>query len=140
MRATVCRSWYSLMSSRTMACSSSNMNSASARASSVFPTPVGPRNTKLPIDRFGLAHDPLVQSVLHLHELLGFTLEETVDRDSGPPPHDGGDVVLVDLFLHHRVGCLLRVALRELSLERGQLAVADLGDPLEVALALRPLG
>src|SRR5437764_1372740 len=30
------------MSSRTIARSSSNMNSASARASSVFPTPVGP--------------------------------------------------------------------------------------------------
>src|SRR5918994_2167033 len=41
-RAKVCRSWYSDMSSRTIARSSSNMNSASARASSVFPTPVGP--------------------------------------------------------------------------------------------------
>ena len=35
---------------------------------------------------------------------------------------------------------LLRVALLELLLERRQLAVADLGDALEVALALRPLG
>ena len=41
------------MSSRTIARSSSNMNSASARASSVLPTPVGPRNTKLPTGRFG---------------------------------------------------------------------------------------
>src|ERR1041385_5227794 len=41
------------MSSRTIARSSSNMNSASARASSVLPTPVGPRKTKLPIGRFG---------------------------------------------------------------------------------------
>ena len=38
---------------RTMARSSSNRNSASARANSVFPTPVGPRNRKLPIGRFG---------------------------------------------------------------------------------------
>ena len=36
-----------------MARSSSNMNSASARASSVFPTPVGPRKMKEPIGRFG---------------------------------------------------------------------------------------
>ena len=33
---------YSDMSIRTMASSESNMNSASARASSVLPTPVGP--------------------------------------------------------------------------------------------------
>src|SRR5207247_109548 len=52
-RATVCRSWYSDMSSRTIARSSSNMNSASARASSVLPTPVGPRKTNEPIGRFG---------------------------------------------------------------------------------------
>ena len=44
---------YSDMSTRTIACSVSNMNSASARASSVFPTPVGPRKRKLPIGRFG---------------------------------------------------------------------------------------
>src|SRR5204862_422097 len=41
------------MSSRTIARSSSNMNSASARASSVLPTPVGPRKTNEPIGRFG---------------------------------------------------------------------------------------
>src|SRR5205807_1764335 len=41
------------MSRRTMARSSSNMNSASARASSVLPTPVGPGKTNEPIGRFG---------------------------------------------------------------------------------------
>ncbi len=40
---------YSDMSSRTIAASSSNRNCASARASSVFPTPVGPRNRNEPI-------------------------------------------------------------------------------------------
>ena len=40
---------------RTMLCSSSNRHSASAFASSVLPTPVGPRNRKLPIGRFGSA-------------------------------------------------------------------------------------
>ena len=45
---TVCFSMYSDMSMRTMFASSSNRYSASARASSVLPTPVGPRNMKLP--------------------------------------------------------------------------------------------
>src|SRR5207244_170947 len=44
---------YSDMSSRTMARSSSNRNSASARAVSVFPTPVGPRKMNEPVGRFG---------------------------------------------------------------------------------------
>ena len=43
----------SLMSMRTIARSSSNRNAASALVSSVLPTPVGPRNRKLPIGRFG---------------------------------------------------------------------------------------
>src|SRR5581483_9663727 len=58
-----------------------------------------------------------------------------VDRNAGPACDDRRDVVLVDLLLDHRLGLLL-VALRELLLERGQLAVADLGDALEVPLAL----
>src|SRR5205809_45963 len=44
---------YSDMSRRTSACSLSKRNSASARASSVFPTPVGPRKMNEPIGRFG---------------------------------------------------------------------------------------
>src|SRR5260370_1294530 len=53
MRATACFSMYSDMSSRTMAFSSSNRNSARARAVSVFPTPVGPRKMNEPVGRFG---------------------------------------------------------------------------------------
>ena len=45
-------SMYSLMSIRTSAFSSLNRNSASARASSVFPTPVLPRNMNEPIGFF----------------------------------------------------------------------------------------
>src|SRR5207237_977545 len=52
-RATACRSWYSAMSMRTIARSSSKSVSANARASSVLPTPVGPRNRNDPIGRFG---------------------------------------------------------------------------------------
>ena len=119
----MCRSWYSLMSSRTIACSSSNMNSASARASSVLPTPVGPRKTNEPIGRFGilqpgaraaqrvrdrrhrlvLADHALVQALLHVDQLLGLALEQAVDRDARPAGDDDGDVVLVDLLLDHRV-------------------------------------
>ena len=44
---------YSDMSTRTMASSSPNRNSASVRASSVLPTPDGPRNTKEPVGRLG---------------------------------------------------------------------------------------
>ncbi len=44
---------YSLMSIRIIASCESNMNSASARASSVLPTPVGPRNRNVPIGRLG---------------------------------------------------------------------------------------
>src|SRR5436305_975364 len=43
---------YSLMSMRIIAFSSSNKNSARARESSVFPTPVGPRKMKEPIGEF----------------------------------------------------------------------------------------
>jgi len=41
------------MSIRTIARSSSNRKSASDLASSVLPTPVGPRNRKEPVGRFG---------------------------------------------------------------------------------------
>ena len=136
-RETVCRSWYSLMSSRTMARSSSNMNSASARASSVLPTPVGPRKTNEPIGRFGilqpgagaaqrvgdrgdrlvLADDALVEPLLHVDQLLGLAFEQPIDRDAGPARDDGRDVVLVDLFLHHRV--LRRAALGKLRSSSG---------------------
>ena len=43
---------------RIIACSSSNRNSASARASSVLPTPVGPRKMKQPIGRLGSLSPP----------------------------------------------------------------------------------
>src|SRR5437867_3511537 len=52
-RATVCFSMYSDMSRRTSAFSSSKRNSASALASSVLPTPVGPRKRNEPSGRLG---------------------------------------------------------------------------------------
>ena len=51
--ATSCFSMYSLISSRIIACSSSKRKDASDLASSVLPTPEGPRKMKLPMGRFG---------------------------------------------------------------------------------------
>src|ERR1044072_4733308 len=122
------------MSSRTSARSSSNMNSASARASAGATQSVGHGH-----DGLVLADHALVQASLHVDELLGLALEEAGDRDAGPAPDDRGDVVLVDLLLDHRLELGL-LALRELGLESRQLAVANLGDPLQVALSLGALG
>ena len=121
---------YSDMSMRIIACSESNMNSASARASSVLPTPVGPMNRNVPIGRFGswrpgaraaqrvrhgldrlvLADHALVQPLLHVDQLLDLALHQLRDRDAGPLGHDLGDVLVVDLLLEEAavaVGALL---------------------------------
>ena len=50
---TLCFSIYSDISTRIIAFSSPNNASASALESSVFPTPVGPKNIKEPIGLFG---------------------------------------------------------------------------------------
>ena len=49
---TLWRSWYSLMSMRVIAFSSSNKYAAKVLANSVLPTPVVPKNKKLPIGFF----------------------------------------------------------------------------------------
>src|ERR687898_85589 len=129
-RLTACFSMYSLMSMRTMARSSSNRKSASDRASSVLPTPVGPRNR----------NEPLVEDLLHADELGHLALHEAADRHAGPPGHHLGDVLLVDLLLQHGLAGLQLVelpgGLLDLPLEVGDHAVADLGGPAQVALAL----
>ena len=109
---------YSDMSMRIIASWESNMNSASARASSVLPTPVGPRNRNVPIGRSGscsparerrsargdrldrlvLADDAFVQALLHVEQLLGFALQQAADGDTRPAGDDLGDVVGVDLL------------------------------------------
>ena len=157
---------YSDMSMRIIASSESNMNSASARASSVLPTPVGPRNRKVPIGRSGscrparerrsarrdglhrlvLADDPFVQAVLHVDQLLGLALQQPADGDARPARDHLADVVGVDLLLQEhrrrRVGALLGLALLvlgELAFELGDLLVEELGGALVVGLALRAL-
>src|SRR5688572_15499295 len=103
-RATVCFSMYSLMSMRTIAVSSSNKNSASARANSVFPTPVGPRKNERPdgairvlqaaaraphrvsnrVNCFLLPDNSLSQPFLHMHQFLALAFEHFCDRDACP--------------------------------------------------------
>ena len=145
------------------------MNSASARASSVLPTPVGPRNRNEPIGRSGscrpgaraaqrggdrldrlvLADDAFVQALLHVDQLLGLALEQAADGDAGPARDDLGDVVGVDLLLEEHAGRRRAVAaarasrcfvLGELAFELGDLAVAQLGGALQVGFALGALG
>ena len=73
---------------------------------------------------------------------MSFSVSPSSRRLTGIPVQrrdDRGDVVLVDLLLHHRLELLL-LALGQLGLERGQLAVADLGHALQVAGALDALG
>src|SRR3990170_4677424 len=106
---------YSDMSIRTIASSSPNRNSASVRASSVLPTPEGPRKMNEPVGRLGslsparaadrlrdgldsrlLTDDALVQLVLHPHQLLRLGLGELEHRDAGPHRDDVGDLLLAD--------------------------------------------
>src|SRR5215207_3965698 len=106
---------YSDMSIRTIASSSPNRNSASVLASSVFPTPEGPRKMNEPVGRLGslrparaadclrdgldrrlLTDDALVQLVLHPHQLLRLGLGELEHRDAGPHRDDVGDLLLAD--------------------------------------------
>ena len=102
-----------------MLSSSSKSVAASARASSVLPTPVGPEEEEGadgalgvldagpgPDDRVGhrahrlvLADDALVQLLLQAEELLHLAFHQLRHRDARPARDDLGDVLLVHLFL-----------------------------------------
>src|SRR3712207_8795902 len=99
---------------RTNAASSPKRASARVRASSVFPTPGGPRNRKLPMGRFGsespararlgdrlygflLADNALVEPLFEMYEPLAFLLGELADRDTGLAADDLGYVIGGDL-------------------------------------------
>ena len=99
------------------------MNSASARASSVLPTPVGPRKTNEPIGRSGSCSPvrarrsafataatasswPTTRWCSRSSMWISFSVSPSSSRSTGmpgPARDDGGDVVLVDLLLDHRV-------------------------------------
>src|SRR5882672_4424602 len=125
---------YSDMSRRTSACSLSKRNSASARASSVFPTPVGPRKMNEPIGRFGSlmparARSTAMEMLGEMEQLVAVALDELRDRDPGPPRHHLGDVLFVDLLLEEPLAAAVvlaaerRFLLGELPLELHELPV-----------------
>src|ERR1700683_1684050 len=103
------------MSMRTIARSSSKRNSASALASSVFPTPVGPRNRNEPDGRSGSA-----MPALDLR-----TASETACTAAAWPVRGGPSPSSVPL---------------RLSLKGGDLPVHQPGRGLEVSVPLGPLG
>jgi len=76
-RATLCFSMYSDISSRIIAPSSSNKNSASALESSVLPTPVGPKNKKDPIGRFSSCNPARARLTALDTALMAFTCPTT---------------------------------------------------------------
>src|SRR6185436_723275 len=83
-----------------------------------------------------------VQALLHVDELLDLALHQARDRDARPLADDLGDLVGVDLLreIDRRLQLLRsRLGVGELLLERRDLAVAEAGGQLEVALALGAL-
>ena len=99
-----------------MACSSSNMNSASALVSSVLPTPVGPRNRNEPIGRLGSCRPARARRTASetatsasswpttrsrsassiAQQLLALALQHLLDRHAGPARDHRGDLLGVD--------------------------------------------
>ena len=91
--------------------------------------------------RFVLADDAFVQMLLEMRELLHLAFEQARDRYPGPSRDDFGDIVLVNFFLEQSLaaGVFLDQFLffgGELLLQRCELAVLQLGDLVEVVLAL----
>ena len=151
---------YSDISMRTMAWSSSNRKPASARESSVLPTPVGPRNMNEPMGRFGsckpcagaphrggnrmhrlgLADDALAKLVLHPEQLVLLALEHLFDRDAGPARHDARDMIGGYGLLHH-AAARIRGVFHGLQpfFEIGYDAIGQLAGPREIAFPLNLL-
>ena len=145
---------YSLMSRRIERRLVVEQELGQARASSVFPTPVGPRKMNEPMGRFGslspararrdrfahgrdgpvLADDAAVQLLLHGEQLVGLLLQHALHRDAGPLAHHLGDVVRVD----RRVGDALVREPGVLGRHEGRLDLVGL--LLELGGALVVLG
>ena len=115
------------------------MNEPIGRFGILQPRARAPQRVRDRLDSLILADDALVQPLLHVDELLDLALEQPGHRNPRPRGHDCSDVILVDLFLHHRrLGALL--ALDELLLELGENPVLDLGDAGEVPGTLLAVG
>ena len=150
------------MSMRTIARSSSNRKSASALASSVLPTPVGPRNRNEPVGRLGsatparvrrtasdtaatalrLPDDALAQFVFHPQQLGGLALEHP---PAGMPVHadttsamSSGPTSSLSMTSSCASGGRQRGV--ELLLDLRDAPVAQLGGLGQVTVALGALG
>src|SRR5438445_98128 len=131
------------MSMRTIACSSSNRNSASVLASSVLPTPVGPRNRNEPIGRFGsespdrLRRIALATADLADRLLLGFPVRLHAGRLLAQPGELG--VERVEPLAAGFVGLLGEGHALDLELADAALDDVDLGGH-RVDLDAQPAG
>ena len=147
-----------------MLLSLSNSAAASVLASSVFPTPVGPRKMNEPIGRRGsrdpgagpdhrvgdqldglvLADDPLAQDLVQLEQLLPFALLKPGDGDAGPRGDDLGDLLGGDHLAQQPALALFGGELLLLggqpALQFADGAVAQLGGAVEVVGAFGLLG
>ena len=152
---------YSDMSMRTIASWLSNMNSASARASSVLPTPVGPRNRNVPIGRSGSCSParerrralatastasswPITRWCRRSSMWMSFSTSPSSSRETGMPVHlattSATSSASTSSFRNgRRPRRGVSSAASSLLLELGNLAVAQLGRALQVGLALGPL-
>ena len=144
---------------------SSVSNRAAARvlASSVLPTPVGPRKMNDPIGRRGsliperaridgvgdqpdglvLADHPLVEDLVQAQQLVALALLQPAHRDPGPGRDDLGDLLLGDHLAQQPpalLGGQLLLLGRQPPFQLGQLAVAQLGGPVQVVGPLGLLG
>ena len=151
---------YSLMSMRTIARSSSKRYSASARASSVLPTPVGPRKRNDPMGRLGslsparlrrmalataetASSCPTTRSCRVDSRRTSFCTSPSMSRDTGTPVQRLTTSAMssgsTSSFKKRDAGLQLGQVLDGLgdaALELGQLAVADGRRAGEVGVAL----
>ncbi len=150
---------YSLMSMRIIACSSSNKNSANARAVSVLPTPVGPRKIKLPIGRRGsdkparerriafattvsAASWPTTRSFSRVSIATSFFTSPSSIRVTGIPVHlltilamSSSSTSSFNMRATPAFPCCWRAQLLQLRVQLGQFAILNLRRPLKLSFA-----
>ena len=141
------------------------MNSASALASSVLPTPVGPRKRNVPIGRFGSARParerrsafetastasswPITRSCRRSSMWISFSTSPSIRRETGIPVHLATTSatscsVTSSVSIEPPAACSsreLRLLLGQRRLELGDLAVPELPGLGEVGVALGAVG
>ena len=110
------------------------------RLASGSPSPARERRiaSATSLHRLVLADDALVELLFHLQQLLALALHHLGDRDAGPARDHFGDLLRAHLRAQQpRLAGLRLVGVLQLRLELRQLAVLQLGDLVELALALQ---